>query len=173
MLPRLGINQNVKRGWRHISQLYGGIGLRRMLCDITIARTNLFLQHYKSPSAVGMSLTSSLEHLQLEAGYDNCPLYHPFHSLGELTTPCWTKYLCKSLDYCNIKLTVDYPTIPSPREGDSLVAEFLASKCEDPDLLPGLQRFRNASGWNEKYCGLWTHLIYQPPWYFLKRFRQQ
>ena len=139
MLARLGINRNVKRGWRHISQLYGGIGLRRMLPEITIARINLFLQHYKSPSAVGMNLTSSLEHLQLEAGYENCPLHRPFHPLGELTTPCWMKSLWKSLDCCNIKLTVDYPTIPSPREGYSLAAEFLSNRCEDPALLPGLQ----------------------------------
>ena len=93
-----------------------------------------------------MILTSSLEHLQLEAGYDNCPLHRPFHPLGEFTTPCWLKSLWQSLDCCNIKLMVDYPTIPIPREGDSLVAEFIANRCEDPALLPGLQRCRNASG---------------------------
>ena len=37
MLSKLSVNKNVKYGWRHVSQLFGGIGLRRMLPEISIA----------------------------------------------------------------------------------------------------------------------------------------
>ena len=89
MLSRLGVNQNIKWGWRHVCQLFGGIGIRRLLPEISIARTNMFLQHYRSPAAVVNNLIASMDHLQLEAGFDNCPLYWSYHPLGPLTTKCW------------------------------------------------------------------------------------
>ena len=88
MLPKLGVNRNVKRGWRHLGQLYGSIGLRKLFPEIPIARINLFLQHYRSPSSVGTSLVASMKHLQLEVGFINCPLDRPYHPLGPLTTRC-------------------------------------------------------------------------------------
>ena len=97
MLPRLGVNRNVKRGGRHLGQLYGGIGLRKLFPEILIARINLFLHHYRSPSAVGTSLMTSMEHVQLEAGFNNCPLDRPYHPLGPLTTRCWVQSLLQLL----------------------------------------------------------------------------
>ena len=109
MLPRMGVNRNIKLGWRHVGQIFGGIGLRRILPEVVIARINLFMQHFRSPSNVGTSLMASLEHLQLEAGFDDCPLCRPYKPLGPYTNPCWTRLLWKSLDYFGIELMVDYP----------------------------------------------------------------
>ena len=43
MLPRLGINRNIRRGLSHISQTYGGVGLRKILTEVSTSRIVLFL----------------------------------------------------------------------------------------------------------------------------------
>ena len=146
MLAHLGVNRNIKRGWRHIGQVFGGIGLRRLLPEVVLARLNLFLQHFRADSMVGTSLMSTLEHLQLEAGFDNCPLNRPFHPLGPFTTRSWIRSLWESLDYCGIELVVDYPIIPHPRVGDKLVVEIFTQEGLQDDTLESLQRCRLAWG---------------------------
>ena len=146
MLPCLGINRNIKRGWRHIGQVFGGIGLRRLLPEVLMARINLFLQHFRSESLVGTSLMSSLEHLQLEAGFDNCPLNRPYNPIGPFTTRCWIRSLWESLDYCGVELVVDYPTIPKPRAGDKLLVDIFVEGGSQGSILESLQRCRIAWG---------------------------
>ena len=82
MLPRLGVNRNIKAGWPHLHSSFGGIGLRKLLSEVVISRLNLFLQHYSCPSTLGQKLNISLECLQLEIGSDGCPLLEPFALLG-------------------------------------------------------------------------------------------
>ena len=111
-----------------------------------MARINLFLQHFRSDTVVGTSLMSTLEHLQLETGFDNCPLNRPYKPLGPFTTQCWIQSLWESLDYCGIELVVDYPTISKPRVGDKLVADiFSGGECQE-GILGSLQRCRRALG---------------------------
>ena len=75
MLPYLGINRNIKAGWRHLHTTFGGIGLRKLLSEVIISRLNLFLQHYDTPSTLGQKLNISLQAMQLEAG-SGLPLAH-------------------------------------------------------------------------------------------------
>ena len=89
---------------------------------------------------------STLEHLQLETGFNNCPLSRPFKPLGPFTTRSWIRSLWESLDYCGIELVVDYPTVPHPRVGDKLVVEiFIADGVQD-FVLESLQKCRLAWG---------------------------
>ena len=88
VLLRLGVNRNIKFGWRHLPSTFGGIGLRRLLPEILIAQINLCVQHYGADSNIGRCLSISLECLQLEAGTVGHPPVHPFHPLGPLTTKC-------------------------------------------------------------------------------------
>ncbi len=86
MLPFLNVNRHIKSGWRHLHSTFGGIGLQSSLVETVIARINLFIQHYNTPSSLGTKLTISLEALQLEAGFNQCPLEMPFQPMGPLTT---------------------------------------------------------------------------------------
>ena len=70
MLPFLSVNCHNKSGWRHLHSTFGGIGMRSLLVETVIARINLFLQHYRTPSSLGTKLTISLEALQLEEGFN-------------------------------------------------------------------------------------------------------
>ena len=88
------------------------------------------LQHYRSPSSVGTRLMASMEHVQLEAGFNDCPLNRPFEPLGPLTTRCWVRSLWESLNYCGVK-TVDCPRIPLPQTGDKLLSDFFVIHCKE------------------------------------------
>ena len=72
-----------------------------------IARLNIFIQHYQTPSSLGTKITISLEALQLEAGFNCCPLEMPFYPMGPLTTHCWCRSFWESLDYFGFKVEVD------------------------------------------------------------------
>ena len=62
MLPYLGVNRNIKSGWRHLHSSFCSIGLRKLLSEVVIARLNLFLQHYGTQSTLGKNLSMSLMH---------------------------------------------------------------------------------------------------------------
>ena len=63
MLPFLGVNRHIKAQWRHLHSTFGGVGLRKILTEVVIARINMFLQHYRTPSTLGTKLQMSLEAL--------------------------------------------------------------------------------------------------------------
>jgi hypothetical protein len=65
ILPRLGVNRNLKRECRHLHPSYCGFGLFSLPIEATIARVNMFLQHWGSPTIVGISLQTTMELLQL------------------------------------------------------------------------------------------------------------
>ena len=137
MLPFLGVNRNITGAWRHLHSTFGGIGLRKILPEVVIARVNLFLQHFSTRSTLGTKLTVSLEALQLEAGVNDCPLSHPYLPFGPLATPCWCRSFWQGLDHYGFKIDMDYPHIPLPRQGDCL----LISLFQDHD--PGLRHIRS------------------------------
>jgi len=91
MLSYLGVNKNIMAEWRHLHTSFGGVGLRKLLTEVVIARINLFIQHYNTPSTLGAKLTISLEALQLEVGSDRCPLLIPYFPLGPIATSCWCR----------------------------------------------------------------------------------
>ena len=142
MLPFLGVNRNIKSEWRHLPHTFGGIGLKRLLSEVVIARINLFIQHYKTPSTLGAKLSHSLEALQLELGTNKCPLQLPFKPLGPIATDCWCKSFWEGLDSYGFKMEMDYEEIPLPRQDDELLIDIFLSTDPDEDDLRSLQRCR-------------------------------
>jgi hypothetical protein len=61
LLPLLGVNRNIKRGWRTLHQTFGGIGLMDLPVEQFICRINLLQQHYGTPSALGHKLSQFFE----------------------------------------------------------------------------------------------------------------
>ena len=49
MLLYLGVNRNIRAGWRHLYPTFGGIGLRCLLTEVVIGQINLFVQHHNTP----------------------------------------------------------------------------------------------------------------------------
>ena len=145
MLPYLGVNRNIKAGWRHLHSSFSGIGLRKLLTEVVIGRINLFLQHYDTPSTLGKKLTISLQCLQLEAGTNGCPLLTPYHPMGPLTTPSWVRSFWQGLDYYNVKMDIDYPVQPIPREEDDLLCNIFC--CADPPSVELLSLNRCRIAW--------------------------
>ena len=142
MLPFLGINRNIKAGWRHLHTTFGGIGLRKLLSEVVISRLNLFLQHYDTPSTLGLKLNISLQSMQLEAGTAGCPLLTSYRPLGPLTTPCWCRSLWEGLDHYGFSFHLDYPTQQLPRENDELLIDVFQRSDLTTEELRSLQRCR-------------------------------
>ena len=87
MIPYLGLNRNIKAGWRHLHPTFRGIGLRCLLTEVAIGRINLFVQHCNTPLTLGRKLKISIQALQLEVVTNVFPLLTPLQPLGPLTTP--------------------------------------------------------------------------------------
>ncbi len=142
MLPYLGVNRNIKFGWRHLHSSFGGIGLRKLLTEVAIGRINLFVQHYNAPSPLGKKLTTSLEGLQLEAGTNICPLLVNYHPMGPITTPCWVRSFWECLDHYNFELNMDYPVLEFPRENDVLIISLFEKANPTAQQLTSWNRCR-------------------------------
>ena len=140
MLPYLGINRNIKAGWRHLHTTFGGIGLRKLLSEVVISRLNLFLQHYDTPSTLGQKLNILLQAMQLEAGTAGCPLLTSYQPLGPLTTPYWYRSLWEGLNHYGFSLYLDYPTQPLPRESDVLLITIFQRINHPEDKFRSLHR---------------------------------
>ena len=124
MLPFLGVNRNIKTGWRTLHRSFLGIGLFNFDVELMIQRVNLFLQHYDSPYDIGVTLRATMELVQLEAGLRDCPLLHSFQKYGVNTTHCWFRSFWQACDLFGFHLSIDYPTIPIPRERDHLLIDL-------------------------------------------------
>ena len=57
------------------------------------ATLDLFLQHYKTDSPLGIYLMATLENLQLELGVRHCPFQYDFDKWGALAIESWIKSL--------------------------------------------------------------------------------
>ena len=139
MLPYLGLNRNLKAGWRHLHPTFRGIGLLCLLTEVAIGKINLFLKHYNTPSTLGSKLTVSFQALQLELGKKIFPLITPFQPLGLLKTPCWMQSFCHCLDHYCFELEINYPTLQQPRDNDVLLSSAFGTCTSDEVTLHSLQ----------------------------------
>lgn len=73
ILSYLGINRNIRKELRVLPAGFLGMGLYDLDIETTIAWVQLFVQHYRQPSLVGVTLQDSLEYLQLEIGSGGVP----------------------------------------------------------------------------------------------------
>lgn len=135
MLPFLGVNRNIKRGWRTLHRSFLGIGLLDFSTELMIQRVNIFLQHYDSPFDIGITLRATMELVQLEAGLADCPLNHPFHPIGEFVTHSWFRSFWRAVDRFQCRFFLAYPAIPFPRERDHVLTTFYLQRSNDPKLL--------------------------------------
>jgi hypothetical protein len=55
-LPYLGVNRNIRSKWRYLHNTFGGVGLLSLSTEATIARVNLFVQHWGMPNPIGQML---------------------------------------------------------------------------------------------------------------------
>ncbi len=84
LLSILGVNRNIRKGWRRIPHTFGGIGLLDLSIEQHICRINLFCQHYGSPSTIGLKLSASLHWLQMYLGCIGNPLLLDYSEWGHL-----------------------------------------------------------------------------------------
>ena len=91
MLSILGVNRNIKRGWRVLPRAFGGVGLLSFPVEQTICWLNMLIQHFGVPTVLGKKFSASLEAHQLEIGSLGNPLIVPYSKYHYLATSCWFK----------------------------------------------------------------------------------
>ena len=75
----------MKREWRTLHWVFGGVGLLDLAVEHTICMINIFVQHYGAGTTAVMKYGASLEALQLELGCLGNPLnkdYARYHHLA-------------------------------------------------------------------------------------------
>lgn len=141
-LPHLGINRNIRAGWRYLHTAFGGCNLLDLGTESVIARLNMFLQHWDNPSQLGHILRTSMEYLQLEVGCQGCPLHEPFFPMGEICTHSWLRSFWEMISRYKLNLVVDMPVIPLPRENDIAIMALAVSMGYVGDALRSINRCR-------------------------------
>ena len=85
----LGVSRSIKKEWRILPRVFGGIGLQNLVIEQFIGWVNMLLQHYGSSTTLGLKCKASLEALQLELGCRGNPLLENYAERGILATSCW------------------------------------------------------------------------------------
>ena len=67
------------------------MGLYGLTTETLTATLNLFLQHYNMTTALWITLTTSLESLQLQLVLSKCPLLYDYNTWSRFTTDSWVK----------------------------------------------------------------------------------
>ena len=70
----LGVVRTIKKEWRYLPSTFCGIEMFDLTTDTTVAQLNALLQHYKTNTEIGITITAELELLQLEIGVTGNPL---------------------------------------------------------------------------------------------------
>ena len=106
VLPSLGVNRNIKTGWRYLHQAFSGCGLLHLPTESVISRLNMFLQHWDNPAPVRKAMRASMECLQLEIGCQVCPLLEPFSFMGPHCTHSWVCSFWECVDQYHLQLAL-------------------------------------------------------------------
>ena len=141
-LPYLGVNRNIRSGWRYLHSSFGGVGLLSLSTESVISRINMFLQHWGMPTPIGDMLEASMEALQLEAGCVGCPLNENFYPMGQITTHCWLRSFWEMIDRYKLHLELTYPPIPLPRQNDAAIMSLAMTMFRSIDDLRSINRCR-------------------------------
>lgn len=143
MLPLLGVNRHIRKGWRQLPQAFGGVGLLSLPLEQIICRCSLFIQHYRTPSSLGKKIDITLHWLQLQLGTNGNPLELDYNYWNCLATDSWIKALWESLAIFPVQLEILYDTIPLPRDGDNTIMSFLRVHIgQDVATLRSINRCR-------------------------------
>ena len=144
MLSLLGINRHIKKGWRRIPQLFGGIGLLSLTTEQHICRVNLFCQHFGSSSTIGHKLLTSLHWLQMQLGCPGNPLSLDYAVWGHLATPAWITSFWEGLHRFPGNLEIRFDPIPHQRDNDLSLMHFALDAGLRGNDFASFNRCRNA-----------------------------
>ena len=142
VLPCLGVNRNIKTGWRYLHSAFSGCGLLHLPTESVISRLNMFLQHWDNPAPIGSAMRTSMECLQLEIGCRGSPLSEPFSFMGPHCTHSWGRSFWECIDKYGLMLELDYDILPLPRENDVTIMSIAQQMGYSGKKLESVNRCR-------------------------------
>lgn len=85
-----------------------------MPMETTVAQINCLLQHYGTDTSLGDTLTTALQHLQIDTGVLGCPLEYDFKTYSCLATNTWANSLWEKVCVMGIEAKLDYKALKPP-----------------------------------------------------------
>ena len=127
LIISLGVVRKIKTGWRYLPTAFCGMGLFDLATETTAVTLNLFLKHYNMPTQLGVTLTTSLENLQIKLGVPDSLL---------LATDSWIKSLWQKIDAYDLQVDIKYDSIATPRERDKpIIQDVIAAGLSGHRLI--------------------------------------
>ena len=142
LLPSLGICRNIPKELRRISFTFGGFGLFNFPVEQFIQRAHLFLQHFGTPSTLGMKLDAAMEALQLHLGCSSNPLSLDYDTWSFLAPECWLKCFWESTHHFNVLLKAHNHLLLPPRQHDTTIMSLVLSSGMPRLSICGIYRCR-------------------------------
>ena len=144
LISSLGVVRTIQREWRYMPSTFGGMGLFSLPLEATISSLNLLLQHYQTSGALGTTITTALENLQVELGVQDCPLKYDYEIWSGLATTSWIKDIWERVWHYKIELHLDYKKLELPRKRDFCIMEAMVESGMRGTELAGANRARKA-----------------------------
>jgi hypothetical protein len=133
-LSKMGINRATATAVRHGPTTMGGMNIFNLHTEQGIQKTKLVLAHLRKNDAVGRMLSTSLDHLQLQAGVSWPVLSKPGHLQRKYVDACYLSHLWEFLDSINSNLHLDPDTwLYHQRQHDTFIMEEFSQL---PDIRP-------------------------------------
>jgi hypothetical protein len=85
----------------------------------------MLLQHYGSPTTLGLKCRATIESLQLEIGCEGNPLQECYCSRGILATPSWITSIWERSQQMGLQFYLRYESMDYPRENDTEIVALL------------------------------------------------
>ena len=100
--------------------------LNSLPVETTVAQINCLLQHYDTTTVLGTTLTTAIEHLQVEIGVTGCPLSYNYKKYSCLATAHGLNRYGKNISACGIEVKLKYSKMKQPRGSqDKCIMEMI------------------------------------------------
>ena len=105
---------------------------------------NIFVQHYRAGTTVGLKYSALLEALQLEIGCTGNPLEEDYDRYHWLATDSWVKCFWERLHFYRFRIHLEYARLPLPCRNDTTLVGMFWQAGYRTQQLQALNRCRLA-----------------------------
>jgi hypothetical protein len=133
-LPRMGYNRNTARAVLvYGPERYGGLGIKNLYAEQSLAQINAILQHQRMDSPLGKIITINLEWVQIIAGIQN-QIFEDTEPLQHLKGH-WFKSIRQFLHITNATINIKGSWTPQmERQHDQCIME-VTRKCKETERI--------------------------------------
>ena len=143
MLPKLKVMRTFPIVMRSVSQLLGGLNLRRLEIEVIAQLLHHLISLHSTDTSTCIPLKALIEYHQLEVGSDKQIFSLKAEDYYDLTTPTWITTLWKNIR--QFKINLQLPPLDMGavmQDGDMLISDIALAKKLPVDQRQAINRVR-------------------------------